>query len=562
MSTTRYLTAFEDFILRLQQLSDIDPEQISGAMTELCHSLRFGKVEVLTYENEAFEHRGIFTTNCFYDNGKACKDICISKRFTAIDDTITVYNIYSIEGETEWTDEEKNRIDTFIAVFSTFNEKNRLTGLAHHITYYDSELDMYNLKYFMRCAWMLCNTGRVDQFAAVRFNLKQFSAVNQYIGRQNGTLVMQKFLGLISELCEDENEMVCRIGGDNFLAFIKKEKLQSVLDILSGTGIIYDEDNNERIFIAATAGVYVIENNVHGILPTDIMDHASLAASLAKASSDTDIVYFNEALFARIKHNEEISVNFRKALEEREFLVYYQPKVAIDGRHIAGAEALCRWMHEGRLVSPGEFIPVLEQGRDICKLDFYILDTVCRDIRRWLDSGMEVVRISVNLSRRHLSDTDLLEHIIEIIDRNNVPHEYIEIELTETTTDVEFKDLKRIIGGLQQSGISTSVDDFGIGYSSLNLIKEIPWNVLKLDKSLLPAEDDENPAQKGVMFKYIVAMTQAMGLECISEGVETREQVQLLADNKCNLAQGFYFDKPLPVEEFETRLDKKYLYER
>ena len=562
MNTTRYLTAFENFILKLQQLSDTEPEQISEAMAELCHTLRFGKVEVVLYENEVSERRGIFTADCFYDSGKASEDIYISKRIAAIDETIAVYNIYSIEGETEWTDEERSRIDTFIAVFSTFSEKIRLAKLAHRITYYDSDFDMYNLKYFMKCAWTLCSAGRIDQFATVRFNLKQFSAVNQYIGRKNGTLVMQKFIRLVNDLCEDENEMVCRIGGDNFLTLIKKDKLPSALDILSGTSIIYDEDHNERIFIAATAGIYIIENMEHPIPPTDIMDHVSLAANLAKTSSNTDIVYFNDALFERIKHNEAVSVNFRKALEEREFLVYYQPKVAIDGRHIAGAEALCRWMHDGRLVSPGEFIPVLEQGRDICKLDFYILDSVCRDIRRWLDSGIDVVRISVNLSRRHLSDTDLLEHILEIIDRNNVPHEYIEIELTETTTDVEFKDLKRVIGGLQQSGISTSVDDFGIGYSSLNLIKEIPWNVLKLDKSLLPAEGDENPAQKGVMFKYIVAMTQAMGLECISEGVETIEQVQLLADNKCNLAQGFYFDRPLPVEEFERRLDKKFVYDR
>ena len=191
-----------------------------------------------------------------------------------------------------------------------------------------------------------------------------------------------------------------------------------------------------------------------------------------------------------------------------------------------------------------------------------MLDAVCKDIRRWLDNGMDIVRISVNLSRRHLTDIDLLKHIIEIIDRNNVPHEYIEIELTETTTDVEFKDLKRTIGGLQQSGISTSVDDFGIGYSSLNLIKEIPWNVLKLDKSLLPDEGDESPVQNSVMFKYVVAMAQAMGLECIAEGVETKEQVQLLADNNCNLAQGFYFDKPLPVEEFEKRFDINYVYNR
>ena len=157
---------------------------------------------------------------------------------------------------------------------------------------------------------------------------------------------------------------------------------------------------------------------------------------------------------------------------------------------------------------------------------------------------------------------DLLKHIVEIVDRNNVPHQYIEIELTETTTDVEFKDLKRTIGGLQKTGISTSVDDFGVGYSSLNLIKEIPWDVLKLDKSLLPTDEDENKVQKAVMFKYIVAMAQEMGLECISEGVETKEQVQLLAENNCNLAQGFYSDRPLPVAEFEKRLEKGYVYNK
>ena len=562
MNTASYLIAFRKFILKLKPLPDADSSQITEAMTDFCNVLKLGKVEVVTYENEASERLGAFTSTCYYDSGNACKNSYISERIAAIDEKIAVYNIYAIEGEPEWTEDEQNKIKIFIAVFSTFREKFRLAKLAHHITYYDSDLDVYNLKQFMKCAWMLCNTRRIDQFTVVRFNFKRLSAVNQYIGRKNGTLVMKKFISLIDDLLDDENELLCRIGGDNFLTLIRHDKLQSVLDILSGRGIIYDEAHNERIFVSATAGVYVIQYIGNVVIPTDIMDRVSMAAHLAKTSSDTDVVYFDDTLLARIKHKDDITVNFRKGLEEREFLVYYQPKVAIDGRHIAGAEALCRWMHDGRLVSPGEFIPILEQGRDICKLDFYMLDAVCRDIRRWLDNGMKVVRISVNLSRRHLSDTELLEHILEIIDRNNVPHEYIEIELTETTTDVEFKDLKRIIGGLQQAGISTSVDDFGIGYSSLNLIKEIPWNVLKLDRSLLPDMGNGKPTQKDVMFNHIVAMAQEMGLECISEGVETKEQVQLLAENNCNLAQGFYFDKPLPVEEFETRLDKNYIYDR
>ena len=562
MNTTKYLTALENSICKLHQIPNPGPEQIFEVMAELCHVLRLGKVEVVIYENEASECSGLSETHCFYDSGKVCENICISKRIVVVDEKIIVYNIYSIDGEAEWTEEERNGINTFIAVLSTYSGKTRLVQLVHHLTFYDSDFNMYNLRQFMKCAQILCKTRRIDQFTAVRFNFKHFSVVNQNIGRENGTLVMKKFISFIDDILDDENELICRVGGDNFLTLIKSEKLQAVLDILNGTGVIYDEIRNERIFISATVGVYVLKDIDGVILPTDIMDRVSLAYQIAKNTSQEDVVYFNDALLARRKHNNEISVSFPKALEEREFLVYYQPKVAIDGRHIAGAEALCRWMHNGRMVSPGEFIPVLEQGLDICKLDFYMLDAVCRDIRRWLDNGIAVVRISVNLSRRHLSDIDLLKHIIEIVDRNNVPHKYIEIELTETTTDVEFKDLKRTIGGLQQAGFSTSVDDFGIGYSSLNLIKEMPWNVLKLDKSLLPGEGDESPIQNGVMFKYVVAMAREMGLECIAEGVETKEQVQLLADNQCNLAQGFYFDKPLPVEEFETRLDKNYIYNR
>ena len=559
MNTAKYLTALENSVCKLHQLPDADPVKNFEVVSELCDVLRLGKVEATVYENEVSEQLGTGETTCLYDRGNASEDNCISKRVTAVDEMLIVYNIYPIKGEPAWTEEEKNCIHVFIALLSTINGKSRLLKWAQRMTFYDSELEMYNYRQFMKCTQILCQAGQITKFSAVRFNLKHFSVINEYVGRDNGTLVMKRFIQSIDDLLDAENELVCRMGGDNFIALVKSSKLQSVLDILNGANIIYDEARGERIFVSATAGVYVIKDADSVTLPTDVMDRVSLAYQLAKSLSHIDVVYFDNELLEKSNHNKDISAIFPKALEDREFLVYYQPKIAIDGGYLAGAEALCRWMHDGKLVPPGEFIPVLEQGHDICKLDFYMLDTVCKDIRRWLDSGKNVVRVSVNLSRRHLSDVDLLEHIIEIIDRNNVPHEYIEIELTETTTDVEFKDLKRTIRGLQKSGISTSVDDFGMGYSSLNLIKEIPWNVLKLDKTLLPYKGDENPVQKGVMFKYVVAMAQEMGLECIAEGVETEEQVKLLADNKCNLAQGFYFDRPLPVEEFETRFDKKYL---
>ena len=206
------------------------------------------------------------------------------------------------------------------------------------------------------------------------------------------------------------------------------------------------------------------------------------------------------------------------------------------------------------MVPPGDFIPILEQSNDICKLDFYMLDHVCRDLCRWIKEGRKVVRVSVNFSRKHLRDEYLLEHIMEIIEKNEAPHEYVEIELTETTTDVEFRGLKKVVNGLQMEGVYTSVDDFGMGYSSLNLIREIPWNVLKIDRCFLPTEEDGEESVTNIMFKHVVAMAKDLGLECVTEGVETHDQLDILKENNCDVAQGFYFDRPLPVEEFEERL--------
>ena len=559
MNTNEYLTAIEKFISGMYVIPDTLAPASTEAMEDLCYVLKIGKIDFIAYDNEASEHMGLFRSYCFYDCGGSSDGDYITRRLITPDDNIAVYKIIHRDGTDEWTELDRGRIEVFISLLSTFNARGRLLKLTHRLTFFDSELNMYNLRQFMKTVRVLCKAERIDEFTAVYSNLKRFSIVNQQIGRENGTRVMKKFIGMIDELLDHENEFVCRIGGDNFIIILADEKLESVLKLLSGVGITIDDNKSERIFISATVGVYVIPDMDSFVLPTDIMDRVSMAFHIAKLTQD--VVFFDDALLTRSKRHNDITASFPKALADEEFLVYYQPKVSLDGRNIAGAEALSRWYHNGRLISPADFIPVLEQGRDICKLDFYVLDKVCRDIRRWLDTGRNVVRISVNLSRRHLSDMDLLDRIVKIIDKHNVPHELIEIELTETTTDVEFKDLKRTISGLQQTGISTSVDDFGIGYSSLNLIKELPWNVLKLDKSLLPDKNNNNDEQKGIMFKYIVAMAQEMGLECIAEGVETKEHVDLLTSNSCKLAQGYYFDKPLPVEEFETRLDANYIYD-
>lgn len=249
----------------------------------------------------------------------------------------------------------------------------------------------------------------------------------------------------------------------------------------------------------------------------------------------------------------EIEYMFPDAIANEEFQVYYQPKVALKDYSLTGAEALCRWTHEGKMVFPGDFIPVLESGMLICELDFYMLEHVCKDIRTWLDEGKKMVKISVNLSRKNIHTPNLLNKIISIIDKYKVPHELIEIELVETAGELNDEDLWELVNGLREYKVSTAVDDFGTGFSSLSLIRNLPWNVIKIDRSLLPQTADKNTEQY-TMLRHLLTMLYDMGFKCIVEGVETVEQVKMLKENNCYVAQGFYFDRPLPKSDFATRL--------
>jgi EAL domain-containing protein (putative c-di-GMP-specific phosphodiesterase class I) len=286
------------------------------------------------------------------------------------------------------------------------------------------------------------------------------------------------------------------------------------------------------------------------------MDKIMLAGNIAKHHEGGSVVFYDDKMKSDRERVKKVQTDFLTALDKEEFAVYYQPKIDIEKGEIAGAEALCRWIKDDSVIPPMSFIPILEMNTYICDLDFYMLDHVCSHIRKWLDEGRQVVRVSVNLSRKHLVDVDLLDHIISIIDKHQVPHEYIEVELTETTTDVMFGDLRRVVCGLQAQGVWTAVDDFGAGYSSLNLIREIPWNVLKVDKSIVPTHDrDNNVGNK--MFGHVVSLAHDIGLECVVEGVETKEQLEILKQNRCKIVQGYYFDRPLPLPEFEKRLERK-----
>ncbi|MBR6393831.1 MAG: EAL domain-containing protein [Ruminococcus sp.] len=553
MKDKEYLIAFNKFLKSMKEKDDTLADDAYECITDLCDVMKIGRIEVSFFDTPSDEYIENNKTKVFYDIGNYDETIYIIRRNNTVDDRTVVYKAWIRESEAAWDDIEKERVNIILDTLFVFNSRSRFIQLADKLLYFDYDMDTYNHKYYMRYLNKLIAKSEISQYTAIYFNLKKFSVVNQQIGRKNGTKVMHSFINtIVSEL--ESGEILARIGGDNFTLIVKKGNQNKILNILNGIGIFMGGSDSERVFVSANAGIYEIPDNSVSSA-SDVMDRISVALHIARQSDKLDFVYFDDKMLEAKKKANAISAYFPTALKNREFLVYYQPKVTLDGYKLAGAEALCRWKHDGQLIPPFEFISVLERSMDICKLDFYMLDRVCSHLRKWLDEGKKVVRISVNLSRRHLSDMDLTKHILEIIDSHNVPHELIELELTETITDYNFQKLTDTITSLQENGLYASVDDFGVGYSSINLIKEVPWNVLKIDKSLLPSGNGEDKYQNKVMLKYVVAMAQAIGLECVAEGVETPEQIEILRDNCCDFVQGYIFDKPMPVEEFEKRLD-------
>ena len=304
-------------------------------------------------------------------------------------------------------------------------------------------------------------------------------------------------------------------------------------------------------------GVYVTQpfDNVQ-----KVMSAAKAACDYAKKTSYADVVYFKEDMLQKVTIDQEISNSFKKALQRKEFVVYYQPKVDLETSKLISAEALCRWVRNGQVVPPSEFIPALEKEGSITNLDFYMLSEVCEQINDWKSRGIEPVRISINFSRANILNRKLADKILKVIRNHKVDPKYIEIEITETSGYEDFESLAEFVDFMKENGVETSIDDFGTGYSSLNLIKDLNVDTIKLDKTLLEKITESDAAADQSVVKNIISMVNELDMKVVAEGVETDAQKEFLKKVKCQVAQGYLFDKPMPKEKFEFRLIGERIY--
>lgn len=530
-------------------------ERLVGILVEVAKFFNLSKGVTEFYENLWHEQLGKGEIFIDYDDGRESKVIISLRVVTPVLSVVKCSLYHPVDAE-ELSEDEYKKLNLVARGLIRFISRNRLQNSIERIAFHDF-YGFPNANFFVRKYDQLNREGKLSGKILLVYNLRNFSVVNAEFGRKNGDRIMKSFYEAI-KYSVGEDGIVCRISSDNFLCMFDTGFMPRIEQILKGYPIIYDEQGMNRILVSGYAGVIVLSEKITLNALDDILSGLYNALNEARMGTYGSIVYVSDKDSLEQERIKKLKVMIQEAFASGEFSAFYQPKVSIDTGKVVGAEALCRWIHDGKVMLPSEFIPVLELSNEICRLDFHVLDIVCGDIKRWLDSGLEPVRVSVNLSRKHLSNMDLVSHLLKIVDGYNIPHKYIEFEFTETTTSVGVYNLKRVVSELQEAGFSTAVDDFGIGYSSLSLIREIPWNVIKLDKDFLPLDGEASDSKTSVMYRHIASLTHDFGFETVTEGVETARQVQVLRENKCHIAQGFYFDKALPVEQFEIRLKQGY----
>ncbi len=298
-----------------------------------------------------------------------------------------------------------------------------------------------------------------------------------------------------------------------------------------------------------SAGCYAISSKKDDI-NTDI-SHAGLALNNTSAVND-NVCWFTDTMLEQQVWERRVEDDMQKAIDNHEFVVYLQPKYSTKQEELSAAEALVRWIHpEAGFIPPNKFIPIFEKNGFITKLDDYMLTEVCKLQAKWQEEGKKLFPISVNVSRAHFTYEYLAEHICAIVNEYKIPHSCIELELTESAFFDDKQTLLSTVNKLKRMDFKISMDDFGAGYSSLNSLKELPLDIIKLDAEFFRGVDDINRAN--LIVGDTINLAKKLGMKIVAEGIETRDQVDFLAQQDCDLIQGYYFAKPLPINEFEER---------
>ena len=421
------------------------------------------------------------------------------------------------------------------------------TKLLDKETDIDALTGLFTEPEFDRVCKAVLETSEAKNLYVLHIDIDNFSFYRSVHGKESADTAL-KYVAFAIQDFFDGRLVACRNSSDHFYLLAEGEQNQACETILQWYDVLMRSIAVHAITMHF--GLYVV--NDRSVPVSEMRSFAKVATRSVKDNYGNLIGIYNDELFNRQQTTMELASTFENSLKENRFIVVFQPKYDACSEKIAGAEALVRWQQEdGSLTSPSEFIPVLEHTGLIPKLDFYVFEEVCKTMSRFFSMNIEVVPISVNFSRINLYNPGFCNKIKQIAEQYGIPFKSLEIELTESAFFENEKILTDIAKKLRKDGFRVSIDDFGRGYSSLNLIKEESFDVIKIDQSFLQGD---NVKTSQVILKSIFSLTRELRLETVAEGVENKNQLEFLKDSGCDLIQGFFFSKPVSKMEFENML--------
>ncbi len=397
--------------------------------------------------------------------------------------------------------------------------------------------------------WIAENPGR--KYRVMRYNIDRFRDINGVYGHNFGDKLLRD-IGAFMRVIDTPDSFSAHLNADHFVRFCPEEfmSVEECYEHFTRSFVALD------LNIPLTLHIGVYDLCEPGIDPFTMSYKALLAMQSIKGDMQNRIAYYESGMLKREQEQLELLKGVDRAIECGEFEVWFQPQIDYSSRDVFGAEALIRWRHgEKGFLSPAAFIPLLEKSNYISKIDKYTIETTCKYMRRWLNEMPERrIEVSVNLSRHDVMEPGFIEDIADIVDRYDIPRAALHLEVTESAYMQNADLLIGKVDELRKSGFKVEIDDFGAGYSSLNTLKDIDADKLKLDMKFL--SDTDNLEKEKIIIAAIINMAHTLGLPVIAEGVETREQADMLLGFGCKEMQGYYFSRPVPAAEYEKMLIK------
>ena len=460
--------------------------------------------------------------------------------------------------------DDKQQLTHYVSVYTDIRQLKDSEAQLEHLARHDPLTQLPNRSLLsVNLAHALQLAARQQQrVALLMLDLDRFKDVNDSFGHQIGDVLLQEVAVRLRKRIR-ASDTICRLGGDEFTVLVEGNPDISVIDhmaeeILQLLTVPFHLPNGRDVIVGASIGISLYPE--HGDTPEDLLQQADAAMYRAKASGRSCFRYFSDELTQAAERRLDLEVRLRRAIELNELRVYFQPQMDIFTNRIIGAEALVRWQDPNcGLIAPINFIPVAEETGLIKQLGEWVLFETCRQGNEWLQKGLPAINLAVNISPVQFRYSNILESVVNALDKTGFPASHLELELTESALMTHESEAAEILNQLRQLGVRLAIDDFGTGYSSLAYLKRFPLDVLKIDKSFV----DDIPHKKDDMeiAATIVAMAHTLRLKVMAEGVETEEQLAFLKSQGCDCYQGYLMSQPVPAAQFEQLLWEQQLRE-